>query len=37
MLYGSNLSNDKYVAAALSPIRIAGAPRQFGVRVTRSF
>ncbi len=36
-LYGSNLSNDKYVAAAVSPIRIAGPPRQFGLRVTKSF
>jgi iron complex outermembrane receptor protein len=36
-LYGSNLSNDKYVAAAVSPIRIAGPPRQFGIRVMRSF
>lgn len=36
-LYGSNLSNDKYVAAAVSPIRIAGPPRQFGLRVVKSF
>jgi iron complex outermembrane receptor protein len=36
-LYGSNLSNDKYVAAAVSPIRIAGPPRQFGIRVAKSF
>jgi iron complex outermembrane receptor protein len=36
-LYGSNLSNDKYVAAAVSPIRIAGPPRQFGIRVLKSF
>jgi len=36
-LYGSNLTNDKYVAAALSPIRLAGPPRQFGVRVLKSF
>ncbi|MGZ3375285.1 MAG: TonB-dependent receptor [Phenylobacterium sp.] len=36
-LYGSNLSNDKYVAAAVSPIRIAGPPRQFGLRVAKSF
>jgi iron complex outermembrane receptor protein len=36
-LYGSNLSDDKYVAAAVSPIRIAGAPRQFGIRVLKAF
>ncbi|MBS0360741.1 MAG: TonB-dependent receptor [Proteobacteria bacterium] len=36
-LYGSNLTNDKYVAAALSPIRLAGPPRQFGIRVLKSF
>ncbi|MBS0335173.1 MAG: TonB-dependent receptor, partial [Proteobacteria bacterium] len=35
-LYGTNLSNDKYVAAALSPIRLAGPPRQFGIRVLKA-
>lgn len=36
-LYGTNLTDDHYVAALLSPIRMAGAPRQFGVRVLRTF
>lgn len=36
-LYGYNLTNDKYVAALLSPIRIAGAPRQFGISVMKAF
>jgi iron complex outermembrane receptor protein len=36
-LYGSNLLNDKYVAALLSPIRLAGAPLQFGVSVMKTF
>ncbi|HZZ30837.1 MAG TPA: TonB-dependent receptor [Phenylobacterium sp.] len=36
-LYGSNLTNDKYVAAAVSPIRIAGPPRQFGIRMLKTF
>jgi iron complex outermembrane receptor protein len=35
--YIYNLTNDKYVAALLSPIRIAGAPRQFGISVLKSF
>ena len=36
-LYGSNLLNDQYVAAALSPIRLAGLPRQFGISVMKVF
>ena len=36
-LYGYNLTNDHYVAALLSPIRIAGPPRQFGVSFMKSF
>ncbi|THD59641.1 TonB-dependent receptor [Phenylobacterium sp.] len=36
-LYGSNLSDDKYVAAVVSPIRIAGPPRQFGIRLLKTF
>lgn len=36
-LYGYNIFNDKYVAAALPPIRIAGAPRQFGVSLLKVF
>ena len=35
--YGYNLTNDQYVSALLSPIRIAGAPRQFGVSLMRRF
>jgi len=36
-LYGSNLTNDQYVSADLSPIQLAGAPRQFGVSVMKVF
>jgi len=36
-LYAYNLFNDKYVAAVVSPIRIAGAPRQFGISVLKAF
>jgi iron complex outermembrane receptor protein len=36
-LYGYNLTNDQYVSALLSPIRLAGAPRQFGISVMRPF
>lgn len=36
-LYGTNLGDDHYVAALLPPIRMAGAPRQFGVRVMKPF
>src|SRR6185312_8155715 len=36
-LYGSNLTNDQYVSALLSPIRLAGAPRQFGVSLMKKF
>ncbi len=36
-LYGSNLTDDRYVSALLSPIQLAGAPRQFGVSVTKTF
>ncbi len=36
-LYGYNLTNDKYISALLSPIRMAGAPRQFGVSVMKTF
>jgi iron complex outermembrane receptor protein len=34
-LYGTNLADDHYVAALLSPIRIAGPPRQFGISVRK--
>jgi iron complex outermembrane receptor protein len=36
-LYGTNLTNDKYVAALNSNLDFAGAPRQFGIRVTKAF
>ncbi|GAB2563551.1 TonB-dependent receptor [Dyella jejuensis] len=36
-LYGSNLTNQRYIAAINSNLRFAGAPRQFGVRVTKYF
>jgi len=35
--YSYNLTDDHYVAAAASPIRLAGAPRQFGVSLLKSF
>ena len=35
--YGYNLTNQQYVSANLPPIRIAGAPRQFGVSVMKTF
>jgi iron complex outermembrane receptor protein len=36
-LYGTNLLNDHYVAAVLSPIELAGPPLQFGVSVMKTF
>ena len=36
-LYGYNLTNQHYVSALLSPIRIAGAPLQFGFSLYKSF
>ncbi|MDR3470533.1 MAG: TonB-dependent receptor [Devosia sp.] len=35
--YCYNLTDDHYVSALLSPIRLAGAPRQFGVSVMKTF
>ena len=35
--YVYNLTNDHYVGALLSPIRIAGPPRQFGVSLMKVF
>ena len=35
--YSYNLTDDHYIAAALSPIRMAGAPRQFGVSLMKTF
>ena len=36
-LYGYNLTDDHYVSALLSPIQIAGAPRQFGINILKTF
>jgi iron complex outermembrane receptor protein len=36
-LYGSNLLNDHYISALLSPIQLAGAPLQFGLSVMKTF
>lgn len=36
-LYSTNLSNEQYVVAKLSGLRVAGAPRQYGIRVMRTF
>ena len=36
-LYSTNLSNEQYVIAKLSGLRVAGAPRQYGLRVMRTF
>ncbi|HNV84433.1 MAG TPA: TonB-dependent receptor [Arenimonas sp.] len=36
-LYGTNLTDQHYVAAINSGLRFAGAPRQFGLRITKWF
>jgi iron complex outermembrane receptor protein len=36
-LYSTNLSNDHYIAAIGSGLRYAGAPRQYGLRITEFF
>ena len=36
-LYGSNLTDERYISANLPPIRIAGAPRQFGIQLMKKF
>ena len=36
-LYGMNLTDKRYLAAIGSGLRYAGAPRQYGVRVTKFF
>ena len=36
-VYGSNLTDQHYVAAVNSGLRFVGPPRQFGVRLTRVF
>ena len=35
--YGYNLTDERYVSANLPPIRIAGAPRQFGIQLMKKF
>ncbi len=35
--YGYNLTDDHYISALLSPMRIAGAPRQFGLSLMKTF
>jgi iron complex outermembrane receptor protein len=35
--YGYNLTDEQYVSALLSPIRLAGAPRQYGVSLMKRF
>lgn len=35
--YATNLTNQHYIAAINSPRRLAGLPRQFGIRASRSF
>jgi iron complex outermembrane receptor protein len=36
-LYGTNLTNQHYVAAMNSGLRFAGAPRQYGLRILKTF
>lgn len=36
-LYGTNLADQEYVAAIRAGLRYAGAPRQYGIRVMRTF
>jgi iron complex outermembrane receptor protein len=36
-LYGYNLTNDQYISALLPPIREAGAPRQYGISIMKTF
>lgn len=35
--YGTNLTDQHYVSAIISGIRFAGAPRQYGIRLAKSF
>ena len=35
--YGTNLNNEHYISAVANGLRYAGAPRQYGVRVSKSF
>jgi iron complex outermembrane receptor protein len=36
-IYGTNLLDDHYIGALLPPIRIAGAPEQYGISVMKTF
>jgi iron complex outermembrane receptor protein len=36
-LYGTNLTDQHYVAALNSGLRFAGFPRQFGIRLFKPF
>jgi iron complex outermembrane receptor protein len=35
--YGTNLNDQHYVSAVIAGLRFAGPPRQYGIRVSRSF
>jgi iron complex outermembrane recepter protein len=35
--YGTNLNNEHYISAVANGLRYAGAPRQYGLRVSKSF
>jgi iron complex outermembrane receptor protein len=35
--YGTNLTNQHYISAIISGLRFAGVPRQYGIRVAKSF
>jgi iron complex outermembrane receptor protein len=37
MAYGTNLTDRRYISATVSPLRLAGAPRQYGISVMRRF
>jgi iron complex outermembrane receptor protein len=36
-LYATNLTNKHYISAITAGLRYAGAPRQFGLRITKFF
>jgi iron complex outermembrane receptor protein len=35
--FGTNLMNDKYISALVSPLQIPGNPRQYGVSIMKTF
>jgi iron complex outermembrane receptor protein len=35
--YGTNLTNEHYASAAMSGLRFAGYPRQYGIRLSKTF